>query len=51
MGHINKTNESFNIINDGTNTIISFRGTRLFRFRNSDKQLQVEGGIDTDTSL
>ncbi len=42
---------SLKAIDDGTNITLEIGGTKLFRFRKSDNQLQVQAGIDTDVSM
>ena len=36
------------VTDDGTNYIISYSGTTLFKIRKSDNQLLLDAGVDTD---
>lgn len=38
-------------VDDGTYITVSFSGTKLFRIRKSDGQMQILGGYDSDITL
>ena len=48
MTAISKSSGNLIAIDNGTNTVIYLNGVKLFALRDSDKQMLVIAGLDTD---
>jgi len=49
--YINGYKEDVIGADDGTNILVKFANSKLYRIRKADGQMQIEGGYDSDTSI